>query len=188
MFSDCGRRTLERYASPEYRDSIPTAPPRHRVSTRVAAIGDFGIPLREAGTSPRVTGSKVPRARDCRLSIKLEFRNLSDGAPQVREEQLMEGRDDRGLIHTKRSLPRGVLVAHGEYEMPGDRVRPEMWTSSSRASEASSATAERARSCERKGRSRPLLSRPEVHLRGKCAGRGKVSSGSLSRGSTRRGE
>ena len=57
--------------------------------------------------------------------MELEFPNLSDGAPQVREEQLMEGRDKRGSIHTKRDLPRGVMAAHGEYQMPGDCVRPD---------------------------------------------------------------
>jgi hypothetical protein len=54
--------------------------------------------------------------------MELEFPNLSDGAPQVRDEQLVEGRDKRRLIHSKRDLPRSVMVAHGEYEMSGDRV------------------------------------------------------------------
>jgi hypothetical protein len=54
--------------------------------------------------------------------MELEFPNLSDGASQVREEQLVQGRDKRRLIHSKRDLPRSVMVAHGEYEMSEDRV------------------------------------------------------------------
>jgi hypothetical protein len=39
-------------------------------------------------------------------------------APDVREEELVEGSNEPGLIRPERDLPRGVTVAHGQHQMP----------------------------------------------------------------------